>query len=201
VQEGNTRWYNERRKNSRLQKVAAARKAELKKARADASRLRGAAAALEKEVKGVREDADEAIARLKGRIGRMEAAQRDLNQCRKILWKQCKRLTVAKSTLQKRIMEKRKTQPATFKIMQRGQYTLQARSLARLLVSSGTAERKVGQALKEIGGILGIEVTKSISARSVQHFVLEEGVAADIQLVYEIIKSASKSNTQTMILL
>lgn len=149
----------------------------------------------------MREDADEAIARLKGRIGKMEAAQRDLNQYCKILWKQCKRLTTAKSTLQKCIMEKRKTQPATFKIMRRGQYTLQMRSLACLLVSSGTAECKVGQALKEIRGILGIEVTKSISTRSVQHFVLEEGVAADIQLVYKIIKSASKSHTQMMILL
>jgi hypothetical protein len=61
------------------------------------------------------------------------------------------------------------------------------------LVSTGTAEAKVGDALVEIGNTLGIKVDRHVNRRSVQQFVLEKGVAADIQLVYKIIKSASKS--------
>lgn len=76
-------------------------------------------------------------------------------------------------------------------MMHKGRYTPAARSLARLLVSTGTAEAKVGNALVEIGDALGIKVNRRMNKRSVQRFILEKGVAADIQLVYEILKSAS----------
>jgi hypothetical protein len=75
----------------------------------------------------------------------------------------------------------------------KGHYTPVAWSLAHLLVSTGTVEAKVGGALVEIGNALGIKVDRHVNRWLVQWFVLEKGVAADIQLVYEIIKSASKS--------
>ena len=192
VKNANQRWYSEKRRNERLRKAAEARKADLKAAKAEVYQLRRAAERLDGRMKAIREDAEEAIARLKDRIGKMEVAQKDLNQRRVILWKRCKRLTAAKAALKIRMAEMRKSRPSTFRMMRKGRYTPQARSLARLLVASGTAERRVGGALQQIGGILGVGIRKSLSARSVQRFVLEEGVAADIQLVYEIIKSASK---------
>ena len=88
--------------------------------------------------------------------------------------------------------EKAKKHPETFRMMHKGRYTPAAHSLARLLVSTGTAEAKVGNALVEIGNALGVKVKRHVSKRSVQRFILEKGVVADIQLVYEILKSASK---------
>ena len=90
------------------------------------------------------------------------------------------------------MVKKAKKHPVTFCMMRKGRYTPAAHSLARLLVSTGTAEAKVGSALVEIGNALGITVDKRIDKRSVQWFILEKGVAADIQLVYEMLKSSSK---------
>jgi uncharacterized membrane protein YjjP (DUF1212 family) len=78
-------------------------------------------------------------------------------------------------------------------MMHKGWYTPEARQLARLLVSSGAAECRVGEAMQDIGSVLGVEIKQWVSACSVQRFVLEKGVAADLQVIYEIIKSASKS--------
>jgi len=90
VKNANQRWYSEKRRNERLRKAAEARKADLKAAKAEAYQLRRAAERLDGRMKTIREDAEEAIARLKDRIGKMEVAQKDLNQRRVILWKQCK---------------------------------------------------------------------------------------------------------------
>jgi len=148
---------------------------------------------LGKKLDEVRKDADESIHLLQDRIKRLEGALKDLNQRWVVLWKRCKRLTAAKSALKKRMAEMRKACPATFWMMRKGRYTPEARRLARLLVSSGAAERKVGEAMQEIGSVLGVEIKEWVSTRSIQHFVLEKGVAADLQVIYEIIKSASKS--------
>jgi hypothetical protein len=61
------------------------------------------------------------------------------------------------------------------------------------MVTTGTAEKNVGSALLEVGEVLGVSMGKwRISRRSVQRFMLERGVVADIQLAYEIIKSGRK---------
>lgn len=61
------------------------------------------------------------------------------------------------------------------------------------MVSSGTAEAKVGETLQVIGKSLGISIEEKMSKRSVHRAILEHGVAADIQLAYEILKSGSQS--------
>ena len=193
VQEGNQRWYKERRRNARAEKAVGVQKENIHEAKAEAKRLRGLTSMLGKNLDEVRKDADESIRRLQDRIERLERALKDLNQRRVVLWKRCKRLTAAKSALKKRMAEMRKARPATFQMMRKGRYTPEARRLARLLVSSGAAERKVGEAMQDIGSVLGVEIKKRVSARSIQRFVLEKGVAADLQVIYEIIKSASKS--------
>jgi hypothetical protein len=90
------------------------------------------------------------------------------------------------------MQERAKSHPTTFRMMHKGRYTPAARSLARLMVSNGTGEAKVGNALVDIGNALGISVDRRMNKRSVQRCMLEQGVAADIQLVYEILKSGSK---------
>ena len=78
-------------------------------------------------------------------------------------------------------------------MMHKGRYTPAARSLAHLMVSAGAAEARVGDALVEIGNTFGVKINRSINKRSVQRFTPERGVAADLQLVYEILKTKSKS--------
>lgn len=73
-------------------------------------------------------------------------------------------------------------------MMHKGRYTPAAHSLA----PTGTAEAKVGGALVEIGNTLGVTIKRRMNKRSVQRFILEKGVAADLQLVYEILKSSSE---------
>ena len=51
---------------------------------------------------------------------------------------------------------------------------------------------KVGEALQDIGKAPGVQVGKQVRRQSVQRFILERGVRANIQLVYEIIKAGSK---------
>lgn len=74
-------------------------------------------------------------------------------------------------------------------LMRKGAYTVQARAIARYLVKTGTAESHVGQAIKHLGGMLGLEVNKIMSRRTVQRAMLEEGVASDLQLGFEMVKS------------
>jgi hypothetical protein len=163
---------------------------DLKAAKHEAFQLRGALAVMGKEIREVRKAADDTIHLLTGRIANLEACIKYLKHQRTILSKRNQRLTLAKQALKKRISEKRKTRPTLFRMMYQGRYTTQARALARLLVTSGTAEANVGSAIVQIGEALGVSVGEQrMSRRSVQRFMLERGVAADIQLAYEIIKS------------
>ncbi|KAF8229752.1 hypothetical protein L208DRAFT_1424012 [Tricholoma matsutake] len=98
--------------------------------------------------------------------------QKDLTYQCLILWKRCRQLEAAKRSLKK--MQER------------------AKSYSKKRSSSHgntTAEEKVGNALVDIGNALGISVDKQINKHSVQHCMLEQGVAADIQLVYKILES------------
>ena len=61
------------------------------------------------------------------------------------------------------------------------------------MVSTGTAEAKVGETLQEIGKSLGVDIPEKMSKRTIQRSILEVGVAADIQLGYEMAKTDSKN--------
>lgn len=131
---------------------------------------------------------------LQARIKALLETQKSLTRHRVILWKRCRHIDTAQRNLKKRMKERAKKHPVIFWMMHKGRYTPAARSLAWLMVSTGTAEAKVGSALVEIGNALGVTVNKCMNKCSVQHFILEMGVAADIQVVYEILKSASGSS-------
>ncbi len=186
--------WNAQRRNARLKKTLEAQKVDLKAVKAEAYQLQSTLAFMGKEIGEVRSAADNTVRVLEGRIANLEAQMKDLNHERKILKKRNKRLILAKQALKKQITEKKRNSPALFRLTYRGQYTAQARSLARLMVTTGTAEENVGLALSEVGEALGVSMGKRrMSRRSVQRFMLERGVAADMQIAYEIIKSGRKS--------
>ena len=77
-------------------------------------------------------------------------------------------------------------------IPNKGVYTAQARAMARYMVSAGAAEAKVGIAVKKIGRVLGVEVDQIMDKRTVARAVKELGVAADIQVAYEMTQTDSE---------
>jgi hypothetical protein len=64
--------------------------------------------------------------------------------------------------------------------------------MARYLASVGTAEKKIGETIKTIGEMIGVEVDRVMGTRTVGRAILESGVAAELQLAYEMAKSESK---------
>ncbi|CAA7269206.1 unnamed protein product [Cyclocybe aegerita] len=144
---------------------------------------------LGKKLDDAEEAANDSIRQLKERIVRLEEAVRDLTQKQVVLWKCCEQLVTARKALKKRLNETHKKPPSAFKMTYKGRYTWKAHLIACLMVSSGTAEKHVGGTLQEIGHILSVEVPKAMRKCTVHRAILEKGVAADIQLVYEILKA------------
>ena len=83
---------------------------------------------------------------------------------------------------------KLKQPPLVRKLLYKGVYTTQAREIARLLVKSGCAEWKIGKVIKSVGRIFGVEVEGNMSQCTVQRVILEGGIAADVQLSFEMSK-------------
>ncbi|KAF8805877.1 hypothetical protein BYT27DRAFT_7257802 [Phlegmacium glaucopus] len=61
--------------------------------------------------------------------------------------------------------------------------------MARYLASVGTAEKKIGETIKTISEMIGVEVDHVMDSQTVERAVLESGVAAELQLGYEMAKS------------
>lgn len=184
---------NERRRGNRLKKELEAKKMSFKAAKIETKGFKREAEELKRRLERMDEDFSIATRQFQDKICALETSRNNLQSIKDALQKRCKRLQATKMALKKRMLEGRKTHPSTFTMMWKGRYTVQARSLARILVSTGAAESKVGKALQDIGAALGVEVGKKVDRRSVKRFVLEQGVGANIQLVYEIIKAGSKS--------
>lgn len=184
-----TKYWNERRRNHRLQKAHVARKVDLKHVKEQAYRMRGALQMLGKELEEVQAVADESICLLQARVKELQEAKKNLTQTSAILRQRTRKITSQLKSLKERMRKKR--QSSEFRMTRRGIYTQQTRGLARLMVSSGMAEAKVGAALQEIGRSLGISIKHKMSKRTVQRAILEAGVAADLQLAYEMAKTDS----------
>lgn len=78
------------------------------------------------------------------------------------------------------------------KIISKGVYTSEARALMRTLVKSGCAPSMVGKVMRAVGGFAGLRINCTVSRRTIQRAILEGGIAARIQLGYEI--SQAKGN-------
>ncbi|KAF8908731.1 hypothetical protein CPB85DRAFT_1174456, partial [Mucidula mucida] len=77
-----------------------------------------------------------------------------------------------------------------------GVYTPEARKLARLMVCGGVSQANVGKLLKTIAGGLGIRVDRVMSRRTVRRAIHEAGIAAEVQMAYEMEKSENVTISQ-----
>ncbi|KAI0051072.1 hypothetical protein FA95DRAFT_1486152 [Auriscalpium vulgare] len=80
------------------------------------------------------------------------------------------------------------------KLTRGGAYTSQARALARTLVKNGCAMGSVASVVAKVAKTFGVSVDRSMSRRSVSRAVLEGGIAAKIQLGYEISQAQSNGD-------
>ncbi|KAJ7213194.1 hypothetical protein GGX14DRAFT_519404 [Mycena pura] len=69
---------------------------------------------------------------------------------------------------------------------EKGVYTIQARRLARIMVDSGCARAKVGPLMAQIGAVFGVHINREMSRRTVGRAIEEGGVAAKMQIAYEL---------------
>ena len=153
--------------------------------------MRGALVMLGKELEEIKTGYKESLQLLNERIKKLKAAKEDLWHKQTILQKWNKRINAALDNLRKHF--RRKKLHSTLHLTQKGIYTIQACTLARLMISTGTAEAKVGETLQEIGKNLGVDIQEKMSKRIVQRSILEIGVATDIQLGYKMAKLDSKN--------
>ncbi|KAJ2914003.1 hypothetical protein MD484_g6411, partial [Candolleomyces efflorescens] len=184
-----SRYYNERKRNARLTKANEQMKARQKLVQIEATRLRGMLERGESKARKVEQEMRSQIARLWERIVGLEASRKELVRDRTVIRKRTQRLLSAKRALERRVSALKKVKPAhTYRLMRKGVYTRQARSLARYLAATGMAEEKIGKALNEVSAMLGVKLDHTMSKRTVQRCILEGGIAADLQLAYEMAK-------------
>ncbi|KAK6996283.1 hypothetical protein R3P38DRAFT_2421396, partial [Favolaschia claudopus] len=65
-------------------------------------------------------------------------------------------------------------------------YKVELRAIARVLVSSGCKEGKVGDLIQDIARIFGVDLDRAISRRTVRRAVLDGLVASQVQLGVEM---------------
>lgn len=70
-----------------------------------------------------------------------------------------------------------------------GSYSPQARDLIRQVRAAGVPARAVGAVVKAVAGLFGVECPRIPSRRTVQRCVLEGGIAAEIQLIWEMLST------------
>jgi chromosome segregation ATPase len=192
VEEERRKRYTTAQHAQRLHKANEACKINLKQEKRETHSMRGKLEALEQEIRRQTQDTANIIQHLTKRVETLEQTRKDQNQKHTTLKKRCKYLTNSNQKLKSHPQNGMKNHSSVFQMKAKRRYSDQARRLARLLVASGTAETKVGKTLVEIGNELGIEVKGEMSTRTVQRTILEKGVAADMQIAYEVLNSGSK---------
>jgi hypothetical protein len=96
-----------------------------------------------------------------------------------------------------RTVNRVKNNSSVGRLTKRGVYTMQARSLARVMADSGCARGKVGPLLERIGEIFGVRVNRSMSRRTVGRAIEEGGIAARVQAIYELSQSQVRTRIRT----
>ncbi|KAH6905421.1 hypothetical protein BKA70DRAFT_1373176 [Coprinopsis sp. MPI-PUGE-AT-0042] len=177
--ENQRKYHTLKQRHDRLWKADQRRKAQLKLMKVDFRQME----------RTLKKSADELMRERAGSEGEFRQL-RDvivkLKNTKMSLWKalrktkhRASRLAKALAAKCKQLRELSKTKPNTIQLVKKGVYTREARALARHLVSTGVAEKKM----------LGVKVKGDMDRRTVQRAILEGGVASDIQLAYEIMKA------------
>jgi hypothetical protein len=186
------KYTNERQRTRRLQKANEQLRAKHTVAKVDAFQARIIIERLANDIEELKKQDSITIAYLQDQIRALDGKRKDLAHDRTVLQKRLRRMKALKQSLS-RSQDAKRTTLGVVKIRERGVYNKRIRQLARYMASTGMAEAKVGEALKEVGKVFGITVKECMSKRTVQRCILEAGVAADIQLAYEIGKASSMS--------
>ena len=111
-------------------------------------------------------------------------AKKELEQSRKDICK-LKSQKAEMKQLTKAYRKKSKT-AKTYKAMCEGIYTPEMRSLALFLVEAGCSRDYVGEVIERVFNTAGISVKGTMSGRTVTRCIIEGGIAAQIQLGYEM---------------
>lgn len=176
------RFRSERRKVQRYVTKLRKQKAavmELKKLRRLYSSLEGKVCEEKEQALQVAMISEQQMLEVRNELKKSTAQTRALRRMQKRLKESLTKLKLA---------SKLKQPPLVKKLLHKGTYTTQAREIARLLVKSGCAERKIGKVIKSVGRVFGVEVKGNMSQRTVQRVILEGGIAADVQLGFEMSK-------------
>lgn len=96
------------------------------------------------------------------------------------------------------LVKSRSRQPTMFRLMHQGTYTPESRALARIMVKGGCSQAKVGPLIQKVAAVLGVKIDRTMSRRTVQRAILEGGVAAKMQLAFEIILTQSTISTKSL---
>lgn len=94
-----------------------------------------------------------------------------------------------KANAYKRGFAEGKKSISTLRLVEKGVYTPRARSVARTLVLAGCATKHIGRVIRTVCDAAGITVKGNISGRTAARAVLEGGIAAKIQIGYDLGKA------------
>lgn len=179
------------RRAKRMEDANIKHKAHLAALKDENEKLRREAGNSEKENQKLHRDINQVLWDLQNRIAKLSEERKELQREKTNLSRKASRFRAMKKALQERARQSA-SRGHFFKLTHQGVYTKQARRLARYLSSVGTAEAKVGEAISAVGKVIGVEVDRIMDKRTVKRAVLESGVAAEIQLGYEMAKSDSE---------
>jgi hypothetical protein len=85
-----------------------------------------------------------------------------------------------------RAVARAKEKSSICRLTQKGIYTAQARKLARITADGGCARGKIGPMMEHIGAIFGVRIDRAMSRKTVGRAIEEGGVAAKMQLAFEL---------------
>ena len=111
------------------------------------------------------------------------------------LQKRCDRAPDIKANEVKQAKHNADKENRTYNLLHKGTYKPQARELARMLVAAGCSKEYVGKVINTICKNAGVTVQGKMSRRTVGRAILEGGVAAQIQLGYELTQTNGKCLT------
>jgi anthranilate/para-aminobenzoate synthase component I len=106
---------------------------------------------------------------------------------------QCARAKHSQAQAIAKAQQKQRRQSHTYKMMNRGEYSAGVRKLARAFAKGGCSQEQIGPLIRMTGQTIGVKVKGKLSRRTISRCIREGGVAARIQLGYELAHTKSPS--------
>jgi hypothetical protein len=161
----------------------------IRELRSELAKVRNLATQTKNSASRASEDAAFHISNLSSQVHHRQEQNDALRKTLRALKARCARAP----RILKRVVHKASLCPNVIKLTKHGVFTPEARALARIMVRSGCSQAKVGGVIQSMGKLLGITIKTPMSRQTVGRAILEGGVAAKIQLGYEM--SRTKSET------